>query len=154
MNAPRIPRQSRRAHQQDLLAERVGELEGRSSAQTDEVRQLTKGSSKDARKALLRPDGTLAFVFYCAASGRRGPVLQISCKVKGLPVLRTALSVDGKDFATVYARVVGLLADAFGVGEEDQLFQEMLATRDQFLELRGLRLVEVKYSQVLPAETS
>lgn len=78
--------------------------------------------------------------------------MQISCKVTGLPLLRTALTVDGKDFTAVYERVVHLLADAFGVADDEALIGDMLATRNAFLKQKGLRLVEVKYDQVLAAD--
>lgn len=149
MSSIKIPRESKRAHQQELLKARVVELEGRLAEQVDEVRRLKDCVSERARKALLRADGTLSYLYYGPASGKRGAVLQISCKVPGLALLRTALTVDGKDFSGVYARAVKLLAEAFGADHDEELIKDMLATRDAFLKLSGLHLVEIKYDQVV-----
>lgn len=125
-----IPRQSRRVHHQGL--------------------QQLEGASERARQTLFKPDGTLRFLHYCVASGKRGAVLQISCKVRGLPLLRTALIVDGKDFSAVYERAVRVLAEAFNRGCDEELIGEMLATSKAFIRQSGLQLVEVTYQQVVP----
>ncbi len=152
MNSPTIPRQSKRAHQHELLQARVAELEGNLAAASAELAKVKQRDSEVARQALLRPDGALRYLTYSAASGRRGAVIMISCAARGRPSLRTALTVDGKDFGAVYARAVDLLADAFGVSDDAGLKADMLATMDRFLTDRKLRLVEVKYRQVLPAD--
>lgn len=152
MNSPKIPRQSQRAHKHRLLQARVAELEGHLAAKSAELDQIKQRDSELARQALLRPDGAMRYVSYSAASGRRGAVLMISCAAKGRPLFRTALTVDGKDFGAVYARAVDLLADAFGVSDDACLKADMRATMSRFLADRKLRLVEVKYHQVLPVD--
>lgn len=149
---PKIPRQSQRAHKQSLLQARVAELEGTLEATSAELAKIKRRDSDLARQALLQSDGSLSYLSYSGASGRRGPALMISCVAKGQPLLRTALTVDGKDFGAVYARAIDLLADAFGVSDDAGLKADMLATMDRFLADRKLRLVEVKYRQVLPAD--
>lgn len=138
--------QSRRADRHGLLLQNA---EGRQGIQDARLKNL-EGASERARQTLFKPDGTLRFLHYCVASGKRGAVLQISCKVRGLPLLRTALVVDGKDFSAVYERAVRVIAEAFDLGSDEELVGDMLATSQAFLRQSGLHLVEVTYKQVVP----
>lgn len=144
-------RQSRRAHHEELLQSRVAGLEERRPTDGDLVPGVSGGvSSERARHALFKPDGTLKFLHYSGPSGKRGAVLQMSCKVAGLPLLHRGLIVDGKDFSSVYERAIRIIAETFGVENDADLIRDMLDTRDAFLRKRGLRLVEVKYQQIAP----
>ena len=148
----KIPRESRRGNQAELLKQRIAELEGQLAEKSQLVSGLLQKANEAKRKTLIQPDGTLSFVCYCRAKGTRCAVLQISCVAQGLPRIRTALSVDGKDFRSVYARAVQLLAEAFGVTDDADLIKDMIATCDVFLASKSLRLVPIKYEQVLPID--
>lgn len=101
---------------------------------------------KTPREALFKQDGTLRYLSYCKASGRRGAVLSVSCGPKGI---HTALMLDGYDFAAVYRRGCELLAEAFGAGDT-ALLADMLLTGEAFLAKNGLQLVTVQYQHAQP----
>lgn len=51
---------------------------------------------------VLNEDGTIRGVHYCAPSGKRSAVLQAAIKRRTPNELCTSMTVDGKDFRTVY----------------------------------------------------
>ncbi|MBP8275560.1 MAG: hypothetical protein KAX55_01530 [Propionivibrio sp.] len=104
------------------------------------------------KEQIIDTDGTLYGVgFYSAsASGRRPNVIGISIARRTQKAFATVMSVDGKDFRTVYNDIVVRLADYYGVLDDPELVKSMLATCDQFLKKNGLVLdpVVIRYEQV------
>ena len=99
-------------------------------------------------------DGTINGLKFSSASGRRPATLAVSI-ARGTPnPLTTGFSVEGKDFRSVYANVVHLIAAYYEVLQDQALVAEMLATCDQFLAKSNLRLepVVIRYEQVVVSE--
>lgn len=65
--------------------------------------------------------------------------------------LTTGFSVEGKDFRSTYAKAVYMIAAYWGVLQDSELVNEMLATCDLFLRKSGLQLqpVVIQYEQVV-----
>lgn len=110
-------------------------------------------SVETTRDRVFDADGTIKGLKFTAASGRRPAVLGVSI-ARGTPnPLTTGFSVEGKDFRSVYANVVHLIAAYYEVLQDQELVAAMLATCDLFLAKSNLRLepVVIRYEQVVAA---
>lgn len=111
----------------------------------DDLKRLVEDAS--AMK-LMHEDGTVRGLHYCAASRTRGAVLQVAIR-RGTPNgFTTSLTVDGKDFRTVYREAVNTIVDHHGIGERSELVKKMHDSVDAFLAKNGLQLTEIRYEQV------
>lgn len=87
---------------------------------------------------LVRNDGTLRFVSYMKASGRRPAVVAVSFRMTGAPNLTTTFSLDGRDFGPVYEAAVRALAGHIGVSDNPKIMSSMLATGQSFSTRYGI----------------
>ncbi len=95
---------------------------------------------------LFAKDGSLAGVFYCKPSTRRGAVMSITILPKQHPAhLRTCVRVTGADFNKAYARVVKTILEAYRLPVDGEMHAAMLATSSLFLKKNRLKLIEVRY---------
>lgn len=85
-----------------------------------------------SRSQLFRRDGTLRFVMYMKAAGRRPAVIAVNFRVPGLQPLTTTFTLAERDFDAVYETAVKALAKHVGVLEEQPLVGDMLATAGAF----------------------
>lgn len=105
------------------------------------------------RDRVFDVDGTINGLKFSPSSGRRPATLAVSI-ARGTPnPLTTGFSVEGKDFRSVYANVVHLIAAYYEILQDQELVAEMLATCDLFLVKSNLRLepVVIQYEQVVSA---
>lgn len=98
---------------------------------------------------IFRKDGTVRFVRYLKASGRRPAVVELTFRVPGKPALTTSYTVVERDFRSVYAKAIGALAEHIGVEEGSATWNDMKCSCDRFLARYKLRLVPVVYEQVV-----
>jgi len=103
------------------------------------------------RDRIFDADGTIKGLKFSPASSRRPATLAVSIARGTTNPLTTGFSVEGKDFRSVYANVVHLIAAYYEVLQDQTLVAEMLSTCDLFLEKSNLRLepVVIRYEQVV-----
>lgn len=97
---------------------------------------------------ILNEDGTICGLYYCAASGKRGAVLQVSIKRETPNGFTTSMIVDGKDFRTVYREIVNAIATHYGLLQGNEMIVKMHDSTEAFLIKNGLQLKQVTYEQV------
>ncbi|CAN7676912.1 hypothetical protein LJR194_005425 [Acidovorax sp. LjRoot194] len=117
------------------------------------LQELKKLVADANAKNAMNQDGTIRGLVYCAPSGKRGAVLQVSIR-RGTPNgFTTSMIVDGKDFRTVYREIVDAIVHHYDFAEGNELIRKMHESTDIFLKKYGLRLKEVRYEQVTKAES-
>lgn len=141
----------------ELAAEAL-KLAAASGLTNDEIVAALKAAAKSVsqpkmtlRETIFKTDGTVRGVDYGKPSTRRGAVLQIRLKSEDAGKFQTSLLVDGKDFHAVYSSVVKMVAEHFKLKHDDDLFGELVASKEKFLQSKGLttKRVEVAYEQLV-----
>lgn len=112
----------------------------------EELKKLVANMTLSER--VMSDDGTIRGLVYCAPSGKRGAVLQVSVR-RGKPEgFSTSMIVDGRDFRSVYREIVTTIIGFYGFEQNSELAQRMLQSADAFLKRYGLQLTEIRYEQV------
>ena len=113
---------------------------------------LKRAVAESTVRAHFNDDGTIRGLHYCNPSTKRGAVLQVTID-RGQPdALVTSKIVDGKDFRTVYREMVNSIAGHYGISSESEIGKKMHSSVEAFLARNGLKLIEIRFEQVVRAK--
>lgn len=117
-----------------------------SASSLDDLKSLVDSASVER---VMNADGTIRGVHYCAPSGKRGAVLQVAIRRNAPNGFTTSMVVDGKDFRTIYRSIIATVEGHYKIEAGSELSRKMHESVDAFLAKSGLRLIDVRYEQVV-----
>lgn len=120
-----------------------------SATSLEELKALV---AKNATERVMNADGTIRGLVFCKPSTRRGAVLSVAIQRDKPGGLCTSRIVDGNDFRAVYREMVNVIAGHLKIPEGSELRLKMHASADAFLAKYRLRLVDVRYQQLVPEQ--